>query len=106
MRKYKIQKWLSQDELEKRAENAKRRSLKLGLKGFFTRKTVKNLFVKQKGRCVCCGELLQKGYEVDHIIPLSKGGTNYPNNLQLLTKNCNRKKSNKAMKQYVGGKYA
>ena len=33
-----------------------------------------------------------KDYEVDHIIPLAKGGLHHPNNLQILTKSENRKK--------------
>lgn len=33
-----------------------------------------------------------EGYEVDHIIPLAKGGLHHPDNLQLLTKSENRKK--------------
>lgn len=36
-----------------------------------------------------------KDYEVDHIKPLSKGGSHYENNLQLLPKYLNRSKSNK-----------
>lgn len=37
------------------------------------------------------------GYEVDHIIPLSKGGLHSIENLQYLTISENRKKSNKLM---------
>lgn len=36
-----------------------------------------------------------KDYEVDHIKPLSKGGSHHENNLQLLPKYLNRSKSNK-----------
>lgn len=36
-----------------------------------------------------------KGYEVDHIIPISKGGLHSLSNLQYLTKEDNRRKSNK-----------
>ena len=36
-----------------------------------------------------------EGYEVDHIIPLSKGGLHHENNLQYLTISENRKKGNK-----------
>lgn len=32
------------------------------------------------------------GYEVDHIIPLAKGGLHHPDNLQILSKTENRKK--------------
>ena len=35
------------------------------------------------------------GYEVDHIIPISKGGKHHPSNLQYLTAEENRSKSNK-----------
>jgi len=35
------------------------------------------------------------GYEVDHIVPISKGGLHILENLQYLTISENRKKSNK-----------
>lgn len=35
------------------------------------------------------------GYEVDHIVPISKGGKHHPNNLQYLTITENRRKWNK-----------
>ena len=37
------------------------------------------------------------GYEVDHIIPISKGGLHTLSNLQYLTITENRKKSNKIL---------
>lgn len=36
-----------------------------------------------------------KGYEVDHVIPLSRGGLHHQDNLQYLTISENRKKGNK-----------
>tara|TARA_R110000764_G_C10815989_1_gene360967 strand:+ start:372 stop:569 length:198 start_codon:yes stop_codon:yes gene_type:complete len=35
------------------------------------------------------------GYEVDHIIPISKGGLHHQDNLQYLTPDENKRKSNK-----------
>jgi 5-methylcytosine-specific restriction endonuclease McrA len=62
-------------------------------KGQFSKADVLKLFVDQRGICACgCGESLYKGYHVDHIVALSRGGTNWPDNLQLLTPLCNLKK--------------
>jgi 5-methylcytosine-specific restriction endonuclease McrA len=36
-----------------------------------------------------------EGYEVDHIIPISRGGLHHQDNLQYLTISENRKKGNK-----------
>lgn len=50
------------------------------------------LFKLQCGRCVCCGDPLGKTYQLDHIVPLARGGSNEDWNMQLLTRNCNREK--------------
>jgi len=45
------------------------------------------------GQCVICGS--QHHLEYDHIIPVSKGGSNTANNIRILCRNCNREKSDK-----------
>ena len=51
------------------------------------------LFGKQEGRCGGCRmDFPFKLYEVDHIVPRSKGGTDTPENLQLLCGHCNKVK--------------
>jgi 5-methylcytosine-specific restriction endonuclease McrA len=47
--------------------------------------------VRARERCEACGEI-HKHMEVDHIIPLSRGGKNHLSNLQLLCRPCNRSK--------------
>jgi len=47
----------------------------------------------QKWQCAHCQQLLDNTYEVDHIIPLYKGGTNDLTNLEALCRNCHGKKT-------------
>lgn len=53
---------------------------------------IRDILKGQRGKCACCRRKL-KAYHVDHISPLSKGGSNYRNNLQLLCAPCNISKS-------------
>lgn len=55
---------------------------------------IEKLMNLQHGKCACCGELLYDDFHVDHIIPLSLGGTNTDDNIQLLKSTCNLKKRN------------
>jgi hypothetical protein len=46
---------------------------------------------RDEGKCVKCGS--REKLEYDHIIPLSKGGSNTARNIELLCQDCNRSKS-------------
>jgi len=48
---------------------------------------------RDSGKCVECGT--KEKLEYDHIIPLSKGGSNTARNIQLLCEKCNRQKGAK-----------
>jgi len=44
------------------------------------------------GKCVKCGS--QEKLEFDHVLPLSRGGSDTVRNIQILCEKCNREKSN------------
>ena len=55
--------------------------------------TKKIVASNQQWRCNICKSILDYTYEIDHNIPLFKGGTNELNNLQALCRNCHGKKT-------------
>ena len=52
----------------------------------------REVWIRDGGRCVRCGS--RKNLEYDHIIPVSKGGSNTARNIELLCESCNRAKRN------------
>ena len=50
--------------------------------------------------CRYCGEPLSAEYEVDHLTPISRGGTNRDGNLTLACQKCNRAKGAKTLTEY------
>lgn len=84
----------------KKAEfDSNRRAKKNNAEGRYTRDDISRILSLQKWKCANCKSCLKgvhKGkrrYHVDHIYSLSKGGTNWPDNLQALCVSCNSKKN-------------
>ena len=53
------------------------------------------IFYRDGWRCLRCGK--KSHLTVDHIIPVSRGGSSHPENLQTLCKKCNEWKGSKPM---------
>ena len=60
------------------------------------------LFGQQEGRCNGCKtEFPFRVFEVDHVIPRSRGGSDHISNLQLLCTHCNKTKGDRTMAELI-----
>lgn len=69
-----------------------RRARKRAAEGSHTVDDIQRIFEAQNGKCALCRAKVGKKFHVDHIKPLSKGGSNAARNLQILCSACNIRK--------------
>lgn len=80
-----------------------RRARKRGADEQHTPADIAEILRRQKYRCAYCGTSVRKisNRHVDHIMPLSKGGSNGKGNLQVLCPPCNLRKAAKHPLDYA-----
>lgn len=94
--------WARNNLVSRRAAQAKRRSAKKrGIGASYTADDVARLSKMQRGKCACCNANISKSFHVDHIIPLSKGGGNGADNIQILCPLCNGRKKDKCPVRFM-----
>jgi len=69
-----------------------RRAAKRGAPGAVSREDVARIFRQQKGRCAYCPRSLKRGFHVDHVQAITRGGKHVARNVQLTCEPCNLKK--------------
>jgi 5-methylcytosine-specific restriction endonuclease McrA len=87
--------------INNRIRQHKRRARKNAAEGFHTYEDIKNIYNKQQGKCAWCGCFVGEKYHVDHVIPLSRGGSDFPENLVISCQTCNQKKWNKLPSEWL-----
>ena len=60
--------------------------------GYWTDYDIQKIRRELEDKCYYCGVELAGGGEIDHKLPVSRGGTNWPDNLTLACTKCNRDK--------------
>lgn len=89
---------LAEDPIWNAAKARRRRDLIAKLEGSHTQAEIDSLYVIQFGKCAyfdVCGHILGDKYERDHIVPVTRGGSNWIRNMQLLCVPCSRSKHNR-----------
>lgn len=88
--------WLAAHPIEARL---RLHNYRLRLKGAkIVKEEISNWFTRI---CGICDRLVGSDFELDHIIPLSRGGEHTATNLQLAHKHCNRVKHNKLQHELI-----
>ena len=83
-------------------QSIRRRARKAAADGTYTSADIRAQLKRQKGRCYWCGKKVMD-YHVDHVIPLSRGGSNGPENLVIACPSCNLSKGRKLPHEWNGG---
>lgn len=86
-----------------KAHRHKRKAQKRASEGFYTAQQLQEQFQRQKGKCYYCKAKFGKIYHVDHVVPLSKGGTNEINNIVLACPTCNMRKAGRLLHEWPEG---
>lgn len=84
------------------AARIRRRNLRVNAPGDHTAEDIERQYNNQNGRCYYCGCELNGVYHKDHVIPLSRGGSNGPENIVVACPPCNRSKSTKLPHEWEG----
>lgn len=79
------------------------RARKQAAEGTHTAADIRAQYEQQNGRCYYCGCKVDDSYHVDHVVPLSRGGTNWPDNLVIACRHCNVSKHNKLPHEWPEG---
>lgn len=84
-------------------KNRRQRARQFNAKGTHTKEDIERQYAAQKGQCYFCRRDVGDGYEVEHLVPLSRGGTDDPSNLVIACPDCNRQKGTKLPHEWSPG---
>lgn len=78
-----------------------RKARKCAAQGSHTSADIRRQYEKQGGKCFYCSVEVGNKYHVDHVMPLSRGGTNNPENLVIACPTCNLRKNKKTAEEFL-----
>jgi 5-methylcytosine-specific restriction endonuclease McrA len=101
-----VKNWRSANNVRVKINNKRRKAMRrareLQAAGSFTAQDILIAYRAQKGRCWHCGKLVGDDFHDDHLIPLKRGGSNWPNNIVISCPVCNLSKGSKLTQEWNG----
>lgn len=95
--------WRKKNPEKQRAYARRWRRKKLDAAGSHTPEDIVAIYQSQKGLCYYCGVEVGEKYEVDHVDPISQGGSDSAWNLVIACPSCNRSKGDKSFVEWMFG---
>jgi len=92
--------------LYKRLSEAKRRKRHYSAAAadeHVTRQQLEAQYKRQQGKCHYCGKNLNGAFQIDHVVPLSKGGAHIIDNIVVTCRDCNQSKKDKFPHEWKKG---
>lgn len=86
-----------------RTNTRNRYARKKGNGGTHTHEDIQAQYKRQKGKCYYCHTKVGKNYHVDHVVPISRGGTNDISNLVIACAQCNLSKNDRLPHEWPKG---
>lgn len=84
-------------------KNRRRRARLAQAEGSHTVADMRRQYDSQKGKCWWCGKpVAWEERHDDHLIPLNRGGTNWPNNMVVSCASCNLQKNDRLPYEWIG----
>ena len=85
-------------------KNHLRRARKRAASGTYTVQAIQEQYDRQKSKCYYCRQKVKWGkHHIDHVIPLSRGGSNDISNLVITCPSCNLRKNDKLPHEWPDG---
>lgn len=97
-----MRKWRSENPEKDKVRSESYRARKANALGAHCAEDIKKIYEQQGGRCWYCQTPVGSKYHIDHRIPLSKGGSNNPNNLVVACQSCNCRKQGRMPHEFCG----
>ena len=93
--------WRQNNKDKTRVHGLNRRARLVNAEGSHTPEDVEAIHMAQGYVCAICGTDTKYANHVDHKTPLSRGGSNWPSNLQILCPTCNVSKWKRTEEEYA-----
>lgn len=97
--------WRMANPLKRRQSVNRRRAKRVLAGGFHTADQIAELHTRQDGKCFHCSVEFNGVFTEDHIIPISRGGTDWIDNIALMCQSCNSSKGTKLLHEWHPEKY-